>query len=112
LLEAQIEAIDRVSGRIFNVGGGPEGSVSMRELTDLCRAATEREVAIGRRTETSPVDIPWYVSDTGRAAAELRWRPERTPADIVTEIAAWLVEEEESLRPIFAPVDDPTPAAR
>jgi CDP-paratose 2-epimerase len=112
LLEAQIEAIDRISGRVFNVGGGPEGSVSMRELTDLCRAATEREVAIGRRAETSPVDIPWYVSDAAGAAAELGWRPDRTPADMVAEIAAWLAEEEAALRPILAPVDDPAPAAR
>jgi CDP-paratose 2-epimerase len=107
LVRIQLGEIDRISGRAFNAGGGLPRSVSMLELTGLCREATGREVDIASVPETSPVDIPLYVSDNARAEAELGWTPERGPADIVAEIAAWLAEREAELRPLFAPAAVP-----
>ena len=90
LLHLQLGALERCSGRVFNAGGGRGVSVSLRELTDLCREASGNEVPVGSEDRTSPVDVPLYITDNGRATAELGWRPEVTPARIVGEIVEWV----------------------
>jgi CDP-paratose 2-epimerase len=102
LLALQIASCDALSGTPFNVGGGLTGSVSLREYTRLCEAATGRSLAIAQDATTSPVDIPWYVSDHGRLTARLGWAPRRTPQTIVHDIAAWVRENESSLSTLFA----------
>lgn len=102
LIALQLAAIDRISGETFNVGGGPGISVSLKEMTDLCRTATGREVPVATDPTTNPVDIPWYVSDTRRVESHFGWKPERSPAQIVAEIAAWIAANERELSPIFA----------
>ena len=41
----------------YNVGGGNEASVSLRELTELCVRETGRRVPIASAPETSNVDL-------------------------------------------------------
>jgi len=102
LIGLQMDRIDDLSGRVFNVGGGREVSVSLLELTGLSRERAAREVPITPVPETSAVDIPVYLTDHARVTAELGWRPSRTPADIVGEIADWIENDEARLRPLFA----------
>lgn len=102
LIERQIGEIDAVSGDIYNVGGGREGSTSLAELTEHCRTATGRSVPITSELTTASVDIPHYISDARRVRARFDWRPARTVPDIVGEIAEWLVRNESELRPLFA----------
>ncbi len=109
LVVRQLDDIDRVSGQVFNVGGGLEGSVSMCELTDLCRARVEREVPVDGVPETSPVDIPLFVCDSRRAAETFGWTPARGPAQIVDEIAGWIEDEEATLAPLFGVRREVTP---
>lgn len=102
LLQRQLGALDRCTGRVYNAGGGRDGSVSLRELTDICREATGREVPLSSDPRTSSVDIPVYLSDSGRAERELGWRPRRTPREMISEIVGWVRENEDLLRPVFA----------
>ena len=101
ILQKQVSAIAENRGRIVNVGGGRAVSTSLCELTELCRAATAREIPIKSDAATSPVDIPLYISDSAEAQRLFDWQPRRTVAVIVQEIAAWLRENETSLRPLF-----------
>jgi CDP-paratose 2-epimerase len=101
LIVRQLDDIDRVSGDVYNVGGGIPGSVSMLELTELCRARLDREVPIGNVPDTSPVDIPLFVCDGRKVAERLGWTASRGPAQIVDEIAGWIEDEEETLAPLF-----------
>lgn len=102
LLHRQLEGIEGCSGRVFNAGGGLEGSVSLMELTELCRAAAGREVAVGSDDRTSAVDIPHYVTDNTRAADELGWRPTTTPTQIVAEIVDWVSADLPRSRRMFS----------
>jgi CDP-paratose 2-epimerase len=88
-------------GRIYNVGGGREVSVSLLELTELCRRETGREVPIGSVPETSAVDLRIYLSDTRKVQADFPWRPKRSPAQVVRDIRSWIDENRESLRKVF-----------
>jgi CDP-paratose 2-epimerase len=102
LLRRQLDDLERCSGRVFNAGGGREMSVSLLELTDICREAAGHEVPISRDARTSPVDIPVYISDHARATSELGWRPTWTPAAMMREIVDWVRANEDLLRPVFS----------
>lgn len=101
LLRLQIASLDRLSGGVFNVGGGLEGSVSLAELTDLCVRLTGRRVAISRQPDTRPADIPWYVTDTKAVAASTLWRPAHGVEAVVEDIVHWLTDHRSTLEPMF-----------
>lgn len=89
----------RVSrGQVFNAGGGLENSVSLREMTDICRRVTGRDVPFGGIAETRPGDIPWYVTDNGAATAAYGWKPVRSVEQVVRDTASWLGERPEILK--------------
>ena len=75
---------------IFNLGGGPTGSVSMKEFTALCEAVTGNIVQMDSVPETHPVDIPYFVTDSSKAQTTLGWTPTVQPEAIVREIHSWL----------------------
>lgn len=90
LVARQVNSWEQVSGQTFNVGGGRAGSVSLREYTALCEEAVGRSVAVAEEPTTSPVDIPWYVSDHSKVTDRLGWAPHRPPKKIVEDIAEWV----------------------
>ena len=98
LIEKQIQQPD---GETYNVGGGIEGSVSLCELTALCREITGNTVAVASDPTTSPVDVPYYVTNNAKVSAAYDWSPQRRPRDIMNDIATWIRDNEELLRPIF-----------
>jgi len=101
LIEKHLQLVDRQPGRVYNVGGGPDVSVSLTELTDLCRKIVGRTVTVTKRPETAAYDVPLYVSDCSRIASAVKWRPARGVEVIVTDIVDWIRENESELRTIF-----------
>lgn len=97
LVTRQLPEISKHSGEVFNVGGGFEISVSLRELTAVCSELLG-EVPIGSDPTTSWVDVPFYVSDCTRARTTFGWMPTRTVRVIVTDIIDWLKSNESALR--------------
>jgi CDP-paratose 2-epimerase len=97
LIQMQISNWPKVGGQIFNVGGGQAGSVSLLEYTRICRDITGNETVVEEDPTTSPVDIPWYISDHGCISSLLGWKPERTPREIVQDIDKWLRVNEQAL---------------
>ena len=57
---------------MFNVGGGRANSVSLAELTDLCRARADASIPIGSEPRTSDADVPYYVTDNAAVTAATR----------------------------------------
>ena len=101
LVRAQIEALPRHSGEVFNIGGGREVSTSLAELTALCRQVVGREVPVASHPDSPAVDIPLYISDSARARAAYGWAPTRSVQSIVEDIHRWMCANEGALRPIF-----------
>ena len=101
LVALQLDDPNAFSGQLFSVGGGPERSVSLRELSLLCgpRAGGSRE--IGSDPVTHPADIPWFVTDLRDVTERTGWTPRRTLENIVDDVFAWLHEERERLEPLF-----------
>ncbi len=101
LICRQIDAFDRCSGQIYNVGGGPEVSVSLAELTQLCAAHTGVALALGSDPATRPADIPYYVTDIGRVRQATGWAPTRSVGTILDEILEWLDRHRAALEPVL-----------
>jgi CDP-paratose 2-epimerase len=101
LMEQQLARLDDCSGEIYNVGGGKQVSTSLYELTRVCQEIVGRKVPISNETQTSPVDIPLYLSDYSKATREFDWQPKHSTGAIVVDIFQWLQNNEAILKPIF-----------
>lgn len=102
LLVLQMADVEYWDGRIYNVGGGLDCSVSLCELTSLCIEETGNSVPIASASDTASVDLRIYVTDTRKAQHDFAWRPTRSPAKIVCDIHHWLQRQGESLKPLFS----------
>ncbi len=101
LIQTQLARPEVWDGRTYNVGGGLGVSASLLELTQLCQEATSREIPIGSRPETNPVDVRIYLSDAAKVKKDFDWTPTRSVGDIVRAIRDWIQKNEAQLRPIF-----------
>jgi CDP-paratose 2-epimerase len=101
LVRTQLGRWDRVNGGIYNVGGGPENSVSLCEATDLCREIVGRTIPVHGDAATHTSDVRVYCSDVSRIAADTGWQPSWDPRAIFSDLFAWFREDESILKPIF-----------
>ncbi len=88
-------------GNIFNCGGGPANSVSLAELTRICQTVTGNRVSIAGSSETSPVDVPLYISDCARLHAKVGWKPTRSVQAIVADTFEWIRTNESTLKNVL-----------
>jgi len=86
----QIENLEDLNGEVFNVGGGRQNSISLRELTDLCEKVTEKKIEIGAEAQTRPGDLKIYVSDNRKIEERLGWKVKRSLEDIVRDTKEWM----------------------
>ncbi len=84
-----VEARERVSGRAFNIGGGPDRTLSLLELLAILEAEIGRPVEHAHAAPR-PGDQPVFVCDVRAAATEFGWRPKMVPAQGVRELVVWL----------------------
>ena len=91
-----LDHIDAVAGRVFNLGGGIENSVSLIELIDLIgelRGEKPRmKYAVWR-----PGDQPWYVSDIRAISAAIRWRPRLRLREGLQTLYRWLSSRRDAI---------------
>jgi CDP-paratose 2-epimerase len=99
LLEDQLQSPETWAGRTFNVGGGRPVSLSLLELTALCREITGRSVAVnGAPDEPRVGDVPVYISDCRRLFGHTDWRPQRRASEILADIFEWAQSNERAVR--------------
>ena len=88
-IESAIVNIDECSGRAYNLGGGPENSISLLELVGKLENALGRPVPL-RFQEWRPGDQKVYVSDIRRAEAELEWIPTISIENGLERLRRWV----------------------
>lgn len=84
--------IAHVKGRAFNLGGGPQNAVSLRQLIAEIEALTERRVEL-KFSDWRSGDQRYYVSDTRAARAALDLKPALHWRDGVKRLLGWLRQE-------------------
>jgi CDP-paratose 2-epimerase len=80
---------DRLAGEAFNVGGGPEHTLSLLELLDLLDDLGCPRPPVAFEAERVG-DQRWYVSDTSRLRACTDWRPSVDVEAGLRELYDWL----------------------
>jgi len=91
LLDAMLLAtaqVDRLAGQAFNMGGGPDNTVSLLELLELIgQLGSPPEVEYG---EWRVGDQRYYVSDTRRFQDATGWAPTVAPEEGVKLLHDWI----------------------
>ena len=97
LVEGQLLAAETLGGRTVNVGGGREGSLSLRETTRICRGLTGNEVPIdagARNAAGGRADLPLRLRGAVRPHD---WRPQRGAEQTLRDIHEWIRSDEERI---------------
>jgi CDP-paratose 2-epimerase len=89
---AVLNAINRVSGRAFNLGGGPRNAVSLRRVLGEIERHTGCDVE-NRRKAWRTGDQLYFVADTRRLTEAVGWRPCVGWRDGIADLAAWVNRE-------------------
>ena len=94
-LTAASENIGRLSGEAFNMGGGPERTVSLRELLKMFQ-----EFDCGcpeiHYEPTRPGDQRYYVSNTAKFRAATGWAPRIGPREGARNLYNWLAQSRQA----------------
>lgn len=90
LLLLQSERMNEFNGETFNVGGGIHNSISLVELTSLCRAVTGMTIPISSDPQARPNDLIWYVTDNSKVSNSFTWQPVRTVKETIKDITGWI----------------------
>ncbi|WP_176229214.1 GDP-mannose 4,6-dehydratase [Candidatus Hakubella thermalkaliphila] len=97
LLEAfdrVVEHNETVQGQVYNIGGGPQNSISLLGLLGLL------EDLLGRRIRHSfsdwrPGDQPVFISDNSKARRDFGWEPKVSVQDGVERLLRWVERNKE-----------------
>jgi len=89
--DAFLQRKNQLSGEVFNMGGGPENTISLLELLDLLKQLT------GKRSKVNfsnwrPSDQKVYISNISKAKEKLGWNPKVCPKEGVEKLVNWVSE--------------------
>ncbi|HWJ37511.1 MAG TPA: SDR family NAD(P)-dependent oxidoreductase [Sphingomicrobium sp.] len=97
-----LQNIQRVSGRAFNLGGGPANAISLLELIDEMQLITGHDIELSFE-DWRQGDQRWFVADTAAAQREFGLPERRGWREGVASLGHWLaLERGLELRPEFA----------
>ena len=101
LIDYQLHNMDKVNGETFNIGGGLETSVSLKEMTKLCEEITGNKIKINNMPQTRIADLRIYYSDNTKVKKVMNWQPTFSSDKIIIDTFNWIKENEISLKNIL-----------
>jgi len=96
--------IDELSGRAFNLGGGPDLAVSLLELLRLLEDVLGQKAEVGFSPERL-ADQRYYVSDTRKFSDATGWSARTSLRQGLRQLYQWLSVPAERRPPLFAPAE-------
>lgn len=80
---------DQISGKAYNIGGGPGNTLSLLELLVMVERMTGQPIS-RTHAEQRPGDQPVFVCDSRAALADFGWAPKIPVNDGVTNLIEWV----------------------
>ena len=88
--DAAVERRDEVAGEVFNIGGGPQNTISIwREFAPLLEKALGQSVPVSYG-DWRPGDQRVYISDIRKAKRRLGWEPHIGVEEGVARLVEWV----------------------
>lgn len=97
LVDYELKNMDKVNGRVYNVGGGKNISLSLLETTSICQEITGNRILIDKESATRPADMIIYIGDNNKVTSETNWLPTRSSKKILEDIYYWIRENESAI---------------
>lgn len=94
------ERIDAIHGRIYNIGGGPENAISLRDLIGILKSRINLNLDLSFST-WRPGDQPIYVSSIQKAFEDLNWRPAIDWKEGIQRLMKWVQDNRAMLKRLF-----------
>ncbi len=99
--EAAATQIDVTAGQVYNVGGGPDFTLSVwKEFGPILQQLSGAPVA-ANWGDWRPGDQPIYISDIRKAKRDFGWEPHVKVEDGLARLWAWIAANETVLRQTF-----------
>jgi CDP-paratose 2-epimerase len=90
LFQTAVARIDQAAGQVYNVGGGPENTLSVwSELGPMLQALIGRPLEV-TYDDWRPGDQRIFVADIAKAERALGWRPQVGKAEGVRRLYEWV----------------------
>ena len=80
----------KIEKGVYNMGGGPENTISLLELLDIIEKKTGKEAEISF-DDWRPSDQKVYISNISKAKKELEWEPKIRPENGVQRLIDWVM---------------------
>ena len=98
LVELEMENIDKVSGEVFNIGGGPNFTMSLIEATNYLENKFGYTIPVEVLPNPRKADHCIYISDIRKAKDLLGWQPKIDPKKAFDNIIDWVKTDDRILR--------------
>ncbi len=92
LYQAAIEKKDKISGQVFNIGGGSDRNLSLLELFDLLSSMSNRRLPVNCNSPRQS-DQKVFVANIAKASEMLGWVPKVSASEGVRDALAWAREK-------------------
>ncbi len=89
---AALDSPEVLQGHVFNIGGGPENTLSLLELVRIVEELTGKEASLSF-DEWRAGDQKVYISDLSQAKLALGWEPLIPPDEGVVRLTRWYNSE-------------------
>jgi len=96
LLQAFNQAIGSIEvtrGQVYNIGGGPQNTLSLLDWIQLLETHLSRQIHYGF-AEWRPGDQRVYISDIAKAERDFGWRPHVPKAMGIAKLLQWIESEQ------------------
>jgi CDP-paratose 2-epimerase len=88
--EIALVQTDKVAGRIFNIGGGPDYTLAIwTETESILEQLAKRKIDVSYGN-WRPGDQKVYISDIRKAQTELGWQPTVSPKEGIQRLWEWV----------------------
>ena len=87
--ELAYENRNKASGQVYNIGGGPENTMSLHELIDSLERQKRKKIPV-RYDDWRPGDQKVFVGNIAKAKRELGWEPTVNPTTGVKKLYKWV----------------------
>ncbi len=96
--DAALERLEIARGRIYNIGGGPDNTLSVwLEFGPMLEGLFGQPIQVGWK-DWRPGDQRIYVSDIRKAARELGWEPKISVKEGLTRLHRWVNDHAQLFR--------------